>query len=54
MSLVWFLDSNINVQSRYEKCWLPLAAGYVGTEESALLPPLDVQWVWHCHCLSPV
>jgi hypothetical protein len=19
-----------------------------------LLPPLDVQWVWHCHCLNPV
>ena len=19
-----------------------------------LLPPLDVQWVWHCHRLNPV
>lgn len=22
--------------------------------EATLLPPVDVHWVWHCHCLSPV
>ncbi|KAG0504602.1 hypothetical protein KC19_N016200 [Ceratodon purpureus] len=53
-----------DLQFRYGKCWMPLAAeaaeaaetggsGYVATEY-ALLPPLDVQWVWYCHCLNPV
>lgn len=36
---------------RYKQFWMPLAAelGHSHT----LLPPLDVQWVWHCHCLNP-
>ncbi|CAM6045164.1 unnamed protein product [Sphagnum compactum] len=33
---------------RYQECWMPLALDLL------LLPPLDVQWVWHCHCLNPV
>eukprot|EP01018_Ginkgo_biloba_P004606 Gb_23373 [translate_table: standard] len=37
---------------RYEELWMPLAAEEANTG-SALLPPLDVQWVWHCHCLNP-
>jgi len=35
---------------RYETCWLPLAAA---SSTSALSPPLDVHWVWHCHMLAP-
>lgn len=37
---------------RYERCWLAIVA----EDEAcvALQPPLDVQWVWHCHMLSPV
>ncbi|CAM6070832.1 unnamed protein product [Sphagnum tenellum] len=33
---------------RYQEFWMPLALDLL------LLPPLDVQWVWHCHCLNPV
>ncbi|XP_024383677.1 glycine-rich domain-containing protein 1 [Physcomitrium patens] len=48
---------------RYAMCWMPLAAeaasAHAASSDSqtpnlALLPPLDVQWVWHCHCLSPL
>ena len=35
---------------RYEKYWLPLAASYPNEYLSA---PLDIEWVWHCHMLSP-
>lgn len=36
---------------RYEKYWLPLAAE---NKDKILPAPLDVEWVWHCHLLSPV
>ncbi|KAH9305591.1 hypothetical protein KI387_009995, partial [Taxus chinensis] len=35
----------------YKQIWMPLAAEM--GQSQALLPPLDVQWVWHCHCLNP-
>ena len=35
---------------RYEKFWLPLAAAY---PQECLSAPLDIEWVWHCHMLSP-
>lgn len=35
---------------RYEKFWLPLAAAH---QKEKLSGPLDVEWVWHCHMLSP-
>ena len=35
--------------SRYRKIWLPLVAEQGGI----LVPPLDVEWIWHCHMLSP-
>jgi hypothetical protein len=35
---------------RYLKCWLPLVA-LEGSR--ALVPPLDVAWVWHLHRLAP-
>ena len=35
---------------RYEKYWLPLAANYPYEYLSA---PMDIEWVWHCHMLSP-
>ena len=39
-----------NAIYRYEKYWLPLVA----EQGCRLLPaPLDVEWVWHCHILSP-
>ena len=34
---------------RYEKYWLPLVA----ENKSCLPAPLDIEWVWHCHMLSP-
>lgn len=38
---------------RYEHLWLPLAAE--SQDSGELLPaPLDVEWVWHCHLLSPL
>lgn len=36
---------------RYKQLWMPLAAEL--GQSQTLLPPLDVQWVWHCHCLNP-
>ena len=36
---------------RYEKYWLPLAAE---NKEKVLPAPLDIEWAWHCHLLSPV
>ena len=35
---------------RYEVFWLPLAAKHPG---KLLVPPLDIQWVWHVHMLAP-
>ena len=35
---------------RYEKYWLPLAAEY---PNECLSAPVDIEWVWHCHMLSP-
>ena len=39
-----------NAVYRYEKYWLPLVAKY----NQVLVAPLDIEWVWHCHILSPV
>lgn len=39
-----------NALYRYEKYWLPLAADHDG---NALRAPLDIQWIWHCHILTP-
>lgn len=36
---------------RYKQFWMPLVAEL--GQSRTLLPPLDVQWVWHCHCLNP-
>ena len=35
---------------RYEKYWLPLAAEY---PDECLSAPIDIEWIWHCHMLSP-
>ena len=35
---------------RYHNIWLPLLAGVDGPD---LVPPLDVEWVWHLHMLCP-
>ncbi|XP_077240674.1 enolase (DUF1399) isoform X2 [Tasmannia lanceolata] len=41
--------------TRYEKLWMPLISELSeGSKSDMLLPPFDVQWVWHCHCLNPV
>lgn len=37
---------------RYEKIWIPLSASNYG--DAKLIPPLDVEWVWHLHMLSPL
>ncbi|KAJ4768122.1 enolase (DUF1399) [Rhynchospora pubera] len=37
---------------RYEELWMPLIAELPLNE--MILPPLDVHWVWHCHCLNHV
>lgn len=35
---------------RYEKFWLPLVAEH---PKECLSAPMDIEWVWHCHMLSP-
>ncbi|CAK0874890.1 unnamed protein product, partial [Prorocentrum cordatum] len=39
---------------RYERLWLPLVAGLEPALQRALVPPLDVEWAWHCHMLAPL
>ncbi|EOA16038.1 hypothetical protein CARUB_v10004166mg [Capsella rubella] len=42
---------------RYNAYWLPLLAKYTESSsicEGQLVPPLDCEWVWHCHRLNPV
>nr|AWW15255.1 hypothetical protein [Leavenworthia alabamica] len=42
---------------RYNAYWLPLLAKYTESSsiiEGPLVPPLDCEWVWHCHRLNPV
>jgi Glycine-rich domain-containing protein-like len=40
---------------RYEQCWMPLVVATSGTGSGRppLAPPIDVEWIWHCHMLSP-
>ncbi|KAL5722921.1 hypothetical protein ACHQM5_006379 [Ranunculus cassubicifolius] len=40
---------------RYDELWMPLISDLtIGkTQPVILLPPLDIQWVWHCHTLNP-
>ncbi|WOL12203.1 glycine-rich domain-containing protein 2 [Canna indica] len=42
---------------RYDQLWMPLiselAQAAPPSAPPTLLPPLDVHWVWHCHCLDP-
>ena len=37
--------------TRYQNQWLPLVAKY---PEEALIPPLDIAWIWHAHRLAPL
>ena len=41
----------VDAVRRYEQCWLPLAAE---NNEKVLAAPMDIEWVWHCHMLSPL
>lgn len=35
--------------------WMPLISDLtVGITPPVVLPPLDIEWVWYCHCLNPV
>ena len=36
---------------RYENVWLPLLANNGNGSNPLLVPPIDVEWVWHCHML---
>ena len=36
---------------RYEEIWLPMLQTFKNTEK--LIPPIDVNWVWLVHMLSP-
>lgn len=38
---------------RYRNYWMPLASKIELVSGKNILPPLDVQWVWLCHCLNP-
>lgn len=39
---------------RYDELWMPLISDLtVGLKPPMILPPLDVEWVWFCHCLNP-
>ncbi|XP_062592625.1 uncharacterized protein LOC134254077 [Saccostrea cucullata] len=40
---------------RYENLWLPLVASQNEStlQPEYLHPPVDIEWVWHCHMLAP-
>ncbi|XP_019704133.1 uncharacterized protein [Elaeis guineensis] len=42
---------------RYEELWMPLIAelskAAPPSDAPMILPPEDVHWIWHCHCLHP-
>ena len=41
---------------RYESFWLPLLAKYDSQADKpaySLKPPIDIEWIWHVHLLSP-
>jgi len=43
---------------RYSQLWLPFVRKYghkknASEEESSLIPPADIAWLWHCHRLAP-
>ncbi|XP_074566145.1 glycine-rich domain-containing protein 2 isoform X2 [Curcuma longa] len=42
---------------RYDRLWMPLISELTQAAPPSappmLLPPSDVHWVWHCHCLDP-
>ena len=42
-----------NALRRYETIWLPLLASLPEPAREAILPPLDVYWIWVVHMLSP-
>ena len=38
---------------RYEKIWLPFyAKEQVKATPRKMSPPLDIEWIWHCHMLN--
>ena len=43
-------------KQRYEQLWLPLVVSLVAshTDDTPLVPPLDIAWVWHLHRLAPL
>lgn len=41
-----------NAVRRYENLWLPMIAS-VGEDSSQMAAPLDIEWVWYLHMLSP-
>ncbi|XP_068660811.1 glycine-rich domain-containing protein 1 [Aristolochia californica] len=53
----WLHDAFTVLQAvrRYDEFWMPLISDISkgASKSSMLVPPIDVQWVWHCHCLNP-
>ena len=47
------LDADILDQAiyRYETLWLPFYSNK--SKNNNLMPPLDIEFVWHCHMLNP-
>ncbi|XP_058077018.1 uncharacterized protein LOC131225499 isoform X2 [Magnolia sinica] len=41
---------------RYEEFWMPLIFNLSDglSKPPMLWPPIDIEWVWYCHCLNPV
>ncbi|CAN8288612.1 unnamed protein product, partial [Cochlearia groenlandica] len=55
----WLFDGPLLERAiyRYNVYWLPLLAKYSKTSsicKGPLVPPLDCEWIWHCHRLNPV
>lgn len=42
-----------NAIRRYEQLWIPLLLSIPAIQRLKLAPPVDIEWVWHCHLLCP-
>ena len=54
---ILFRDDSLKKASyRYESLWLPFYTYYSSDKLSTkmdLVPPLDIEFIWHCHMLNP-
>lgn len=51
-----YANKNIvdNAIRRYETIWIPFCMSHPATLRVQFVPPIDIEWIQHCHMLGPV